>query len=176
MGSEGLRILEKSKGASSSSHSAYDDRVTLLEKLLEERETEARRRDEEAQIRDKEARRTRERLEEMERQMRVFNTTYRPSMHIQHPEMTPQIPFTGNMGSMGSRGFANYSHISNNFPYGYYDDTPLSTPGAQAYRGSSRAGSRGGSRGSHRGGSRGHGRQPDHREEPNDDDDDYDDH
>ncbi|CAH9098154.1 unnamed protein product [Cuscuta europaea] len=105
--------------------------------------------------------------------MRMFNATYRPSMHIQHPEITPQIPFACNMGS---RGFANYSHISNNFPYAYYDDTPLLTLGVQACRGISQAGSRGGSRGSHRGGSRGHGRQPDHHEEPNDDDDDYDDH
>ncbi|CAH9069310.1 unnamed protein product [Cuscuta europaea] len=92
MGSEGLRILKKFKGASSSSHSVYDDRVTRLEKQLEERDAEAQRRDEEARIRDEEARRTRERLEEMERQMHMFNATYRPSMHIQHPKLPHKFP------------------------------------------------------------------------------------
>ncbi|CAH9114777.1 unnamed protein product [Cuscuta europaea] len=60
MGSEGIRILQKSKGASSSSHSVYDDRVTRLKKQLQERDVEVRKRDEEARIRDEEARRTRE--------------------------------------------------------------------------------------------------------------------
>ncbi|CAH9075301.1 unnamed protein product [Cuscuta europaea] len=78
-----------------------------------------------------------------------FNATYRPTMHIQQPEMTPQIPFMGGMGGMGSMGgmgYDNYSHLSNNFPYSYYNQ-PFQTPGGRGSRGGSRTASRGGARG-----------------------------
>ncbi|CAH9078631.1 unnamed protein product [Cuscuta europaea] len=116
MGPEGIRILQNSKGASSSSYQVYDERderVVRLEKQLAEREEEDLR--------------SRERLAEFERQMNRFNATYRPPMHIQQPEMTPQNLLMGGMRSMGGMGFGNYSTLSNTFPYSYYDQ-PFQTP------------------------------------------------
>ncbi|CAH9102089.1 unnamed protein product [Cuscuta europaea] len=136
LGFEGIRLLQNSRGASSSSHQVNDERDEQIARLDQEI---AQQRAE----REKEERRTRERMAEFERQMKRLNATYRPTMHIQHPEMTPQVPFMGNMGGMA---FGNYSHLSPNFLYSYYDQ-PHPTPGGRSSRGGSRAGSRGGARG-----------------------------
>ncbi|CAH9101000.1 unnamed protein product [Cuscuta europaea] len=145
LGAEGVRILHNSKGASSSSRPVDDERVARLEKKLAKGREEGRR--------------IRERLEEMERQMDRFNTTYRPPMHIMHLEMTPQIPFMGGMG--GSMGFPSYNQLPGPFSYGYYYQ-PFQTRGGQ--------GDRGGNRGRRREDSRG-GRRPEEPEEPEEPDD-----
>ncbi|CAH9078659.1 unnamed protein product [Cuscuta europaea] len=88
MGAEGVRILHNSGGASSSSRPADDEWVARLKKELVERREENRR--------------TRESLEEMERQMDRFNATYRPPTHIMHPEtIDPSNSLHGRYGRYG---------------------------------------------------------------------------
>ncbi|CAH9108217.1 unnamed protein product [Cuscuta europaea] len=117
---EGIRILQNSEGASSSSHQVNDERDEQIARLEQQLVQQAAERAEEE-------RRTREWMAEFERQMKRYNATYRPTMHIQQPEMTPQISF---MGGMGGMGFGNYSHLSKKFPYSYYDQ-PFQTPGGR---------------------------------------------